>query len=124
MLPLFILAASLAFGPTIIDLSLQIDESARESLRRAPETDVTATMTSHSAGDDEKYAVTVHVKGQLGSSRPVDDKPAFKIKLAGGRQFLGLDHLTLNNMVQDPTMLHEALGYAVYAAMGVTVPNS
>jgi hypothetical protein len=36
---------------------------------------------------------------------------------------LGLENLTLNNMVQDPTMLHEVLGYRMYADAGVAVPD-
>jgi hypothetical protein len=119
-----VVALSLAFGPTILDLSLQLDDSARQSLTRTPNEEVPATLTFHDAGREQTYAVTVHVKGQLGSARPIDDKPAFKIKLAKGERWLGLEHLTLNNMVQDPTMLHEALGYQVYAAAGVAVPNT
>ena len=115
-------ALSLAFGPTILDISLQLDVGARQSLTRTPDEDVPATMTSHDAGREQTYVVAIHVKGQLGSARPVDDKPAFKIKLAKGERFLGLERLTLNNMVQDPTMLHEALGYQVYSAAGVAVP--
>lgn len=124
MFPAVAVALSLAFGPTIIDISLQLDDGARQSLSRTPGEDVPATMTSYDAGREQTYAVVVHVKGQLGSARPVDDKPAFKIKLAKGERFLGLERLTLNNMVQDPTMVHEALGYQVYGAAGVAVPNT
>ena len=124
MLATLVTTLSLAFGPTILDLSLHIDDAARQSLLTSPDTDAAATLTCRTEGGDTTYAVTIHVKGQLGSARSVDDKPAFKIKLAKGEQFLGLERLTLNNMVQDPTMLHEALGYQVYAAAGVTVPNS
>ena len=119
-----LLAISLAFGPQIIDLSLQIDENARQSLESAPDADVRATLTSRQDGVDKCYAVTVHVKGQKGSARPLDDKPALKVKFTKGERFLGLEHLTLNNMVQDPTMLHEALGYQVYEAAGVPVPKT
>ena len=124
MLAAVVAAVSMAFGPTILDLSLQLGDSARQSLKSTPDQDVPATLTLRDGGRDQAFAVTVHVKGQLGSARPVDDKPAFKIKLAKGERFLGLEHLTLNNMVQDPTMLHEALGYQVYAAAGVAVPNT
>lgn len=115
---------STAFGPRIIDLSLHIDDAAKQSLQAAPDTDIPATMTCRTIRGDKVYDVMVHVKGQRGSARPFDDKPAFKIKLGKGERFLGLERLTLNNMVQDPTMLHEALGYQVYAAAGVTVPNT
>ena len=124
MLAELLMATSLFFGPKIVDLSLELDDSSRQSLKSAPENGVPATLTYRDAGREQTYAVTVHVKGQLGSARPIDDKPAFKIKLAKGERLLGLEHLTLNNMVQDPTMLHEALGYQVYAAAGVAVPRT
>jgi hypothetical protein len=76
------------------------------------------------SGADTSYDVTIHIKGQKGSARPFDDKPAFKVKLDKADRFFGLDHLTLNNMVQDPTMVHEALGYQVYEAAGVRVPRA
>jgi spore coat protein CotH len=46
------------------------------------------------------------------------------VKLDKADRFFGLDRLTLNNMVQDPTMVHEALGYQVYEAAGVRVPRT
>jgi hypothetical protein len=113
------------FGPKIVDLSLRVDDAATQSLHATPDIAVPATMTFRTIGDgDQLYEVMVHVKGQLGSARPFDDKPAFKISLGKGERFFGLERLTLNNMVQDPTMLHEALGYQVYAAAGVPVPDT
>ena len=46
------------------------------------------------------------------------------MKLGKDDRFFGLEQLTLNNMVQDPTMMHEALGYQVYEAAGVRVPST
>jgi len=122
MLSSLFLAVSLAFGTHIVDLALTIDEAARQSLQRDRDDDVPATLTS--VADGRRYSVALHVKGQLGSARAVDDKPAFKIKLRNDERLLGLERLTLNNMVQDPSMLHEALGYQVYAAAGVLVPEA
>jgi spore coat protein CotH len=121
---LLLLVASFAFGPQIVDLSLQLDTAARDSLRRAPETDVPATLIFREDGIERRNPVTVHVKGQLGSARSIDDKPAFKITCGNGMPCLGLQHLTLNNMVQDATMMHESLGYQVYEAAGVPVPRA
>src|SRR3954468_23108831 len=104
MFPVVLFALSPAFGPQIIDLSLQLDDSARQSLRNAPDTDVPATLTYQNAGRGQRFAGTLPAKGQKGSARPIDEKPAFKIKLARGERLLGLEHLTLNNMVQDATM--------------------
>jgi spore coat protein CotH len=66
----------------------------------------------------------VRLKGQLGSKRAFNEKPAFKIDVEKGQDVLGFDNLTLNNMVQDSTMLHETLGYRVYADAGVPVPET
>ena len=116
---------SRAFGVKIIDISLSVDEPAKQSLAAAPDTGVHGTMRVGGVdGTDERYDVTLHIKGGEGSKRPLDAKPAFKVKLEKGRQFFGLEQLTLNNMVQDKTMVHEALGYQVYEAAGVKVPAS
>jgi CotH kinase protein/Ricin-type beta-trefoil lectin domain len=111
--------------PGIVDIALQIDDAARQSLQAARETDAPATLRlGTAAGGDTVFDVMIHVKGQRGSARTLDEKPAFKIRTRKGQRPLGLEHLTLNNMVQDPTMLHEALGYQVYAAAGVPVPEA
>ena len=113
------------FGPKIVDIALHIDDAARRSLQGARETDAPATLRFGTGVDtDAAFDVMIHVKGQRGSARTLDQKPAFKIKTRKGQRPLGLEHLTLNNMVQDPTMLHEALGYQVYAAAGVPVPEA
>src|ERR1044072_8850743 len=111
MIPVLLLAASVAFGPHILDLSLQMDDAAISSLKREPQTEVPATLLFREDGVERQIAVLIHIKGQLGSARSIDDKPAFKITCAAGRQFLGLEHLTLNNMMQEPTMWPESRGY-------------
>jgi hypothetical protein len=116
---------TLAFGPKIIDIALTFDDAAQQSLVGAPDTGVPATMTFRDAsGADKTSDVQIHIKGQTGSRRPLDGKPAFKVKFGKDDRFFGLEHLTLNNMVQDATMVHEALGYLVYEAAGVKVPST
>ena len=49
--------------------------------------------------------VSIHLKGSLGSFRPVSDKPALTLnfdKLAEKQRFHGLQKISLNNSVQDP----------------------
>jgi len=112
-------AASPAFGDTLIDVSLRFTETARQSLGVSPDTDVPAEMSFADAdGRARAFDVSVHIKGGAGSKRSLRSKPAFKVKLHHGDRFYGLEHLTFNNMVQDATLLHEALGYQVYAAAG------
>ena len=73
----------------------------------------------------QKNSVGVRLKGGWGSFRNLDQKAAFKIKtnFVKGENFFGLKKITLNNMVQDPSMLHEATVYRLYRAMGVAAPR-
>lgn len=66
------------------------------------------------------YDVTVKIKG-LASVQGFDKKPSLRIDF--DKAFCGLKNLTLNNMVQDDTLVNEALAYKMYATMGVTVPR-
>jgi len=114
-----------AFGAKILDIALTLDAQAKQSLAASPETGVPGQLSFKDAsGSDKTYDVTIRIKGQKGSKRPIHDKPAFKIKLGKGDRLFGLEQLTLNNMVQDRTMLHEALGYQLYEAAGVKVPST
>jgi hypothetical protein len=73
----------------------------------------------------QNNSVGVRLKGGWGSFRNLDQKAAFKIKtnFVKGQNFFGLKKITLNNMVQDPSMLHEATVYRLYRAMGVAAPR-
>lgn len=77
-------------------------------------------------GTSQAYQVGVHLKGGWGSRRPLDQKAGFKIKMnysVSGQNYYGITKFTLNNMVQDGTMLHEALSYRLFRAMGVAAPR-
>jgi hypothetical protein len=116
---------SAVFGAKIIDVDLTFDKAALQSLLIRPTADVPAKMTvTDIGGATEAYDVKVRSKGRLGSVRSLQRKPAFKVKLVNDARSYGLEHLTLNNMVQDQTMLHEALAYEVYEAAGVPVPTT
>lgn len=71
--------------------------------------------------------VAVHLKGAAGSFRPIDDRPAFTLnfdKFAKGQKFHGLQKLSLNNSVQDPTLVNEKICREMYEAAGVPVPRA
>lgn len=62
-----------------------------------------------------------------GNNEPLgarDGKPSFKLRFDanGGKKFLGLSRLTLNNGVQDPSGVRERLAYRALRAMGVAAP--
>ena len=116
---------SVAFGPKIIDIALAFSDTARQSLTEESDTAVPAQMSfTDDAGTYRTYDVKVHIKGGTGSRRSIGSKPSFKVDIAGDNRFFGLEHLTLNNMVQDATMLHEALGYQVYEAAGAKAAST
>jgi hypothetical protein len=71
--------------------------------------------------------VGIRLKGGVGSFRPLPDgKSAFKVKFSfvKGQKFLGLKKLTLNNMVQDESMLGESLSYRAFRALDVPAPRT
>jgi len=69
--------------------------------------------------------VSLHLKGSMGSFRPFDDKPALTLnfsKQARGQSFHGFSKISLNNSVQDPTYLSEALCRELFTSAGVPAP--
>src|SRR5258706_14055521 len=72
--------------------------------------------------------VGVHLKGAAGSFRAVDaDKPAFTLnfdKFTGHQNFHGMHKVALNNSVQDPTYMTEALCSDLFLAAGVPTPRT
>lgn len=77
-------------------------------------------------GPSEKLDVGLRLKGGLGSWRTLDQKAGFKVKInfaVKGQRLYGIKKFTFNNMVQDPSMLHEAVTYRLFRAMGVPAPR-
>ena len=94
-----------------------------ESLRRQAREFVPATV---SAGTTVYSNVAVHLKGAVGSFRPLDDKPGFTLdfcRLLAGRRFHGLRRIHLNNSVEDPSYVNEKLGSELFGAAGVPAPR-
>jgi CotH kinase protein len=65
--------------------------------------------------------VGIRLKGGHGSGRPIKTgKSGLKIRFdefVKGQFFFGLKRLTLNNMIQDPSMVHETLSYELFRAL-------
>jgi len=80
-------------------------------------------------GDDPTDEIVVHdvgirLKG-MASFQDLGGKAAFKVKFdefVDGQRLLGLRRLTLNNMIQDPSMVRERLGYLLFRRAGVPAP--
>jgi hypothetical protein len=107
---------------TIPTFHIELDDESYQKLKKEPRELVRGSFRF---GDQTLKDVGIRLKGHR-SMRPIDDKPSFKIrfdKYVDGQRFLGQRHLVLNNMVEDPTMMREILGYRLYRAMGVPAPD-
>ena len=85
---------------------------------------MTATVNGKVYGP---LAVGVHLKGAWGSWRDINGKSGFKVKINfvdKNARFFGVSKLTLNNMVQDPSFLHETMSYRIFRAMGIAAPRT
>ena len=116
--------AELLFDPgAVVEIDLGLAPGARADLEAKPDEYVPAVFTLSAAGQNYgPYEVGFRLKGSAGSFRPLTKKAAFKIKFdefVDDQTLLGLERLTLNNMVQDPSMVHETLAYDVFRALGV-----
>ena len=119
-----------------IDLDLpqaSVDELEVHPLDEYVQGFLTLTPTAGTPGTEatpliEDMEVGIRLKGSAsGSFRKLEDgKAAFKIKcnFVSGKKCLGLKKMTLNNMVQDPSMLHERLAYPAFRAAGVPSPRT
>jgi len=125
------------FQPYAIEvIDLQLPQASIETLEAEPEENYVEATFSMAESDgtpdgvgpfSTPITVGVRLKGGNGSFRELkDEKAAFKIKFnqVKGQKFLGLKKLTLNNMVQDPSMLHETMTYETFRALGVPVPRT
>lgn len=67
--------------------------------------------------------VGIRLKGGAGSESPVKTgKSGFKVRFdefVDDQLFFGIKRLTLNNMIQDPSMVHETLTYGLFHDLGL-----
>jgi spore coat protein H len=71
--------------------------------------------------------VAVHMKGRAGSFRPIDSEPSLTLnfdKHVKGQTFHGLERISLNNSVQDRSLLNEQISRELFASVGVPVPRA
>jgi hypothetical protein len=71
--------------------------------------------------------VSVHLKGGVGSYRPIDDNPGLTLEFAKdapGQTFHGLKKLSLNNSVQDRTFLSEKICRDLFNLAGSPAPRA
>ena len=128
----------------VLDISIEIDRDDWDTLRHQTRTleDVFAEIEEYGLSrpfsdiytwfaatvtvDGETHAdVGVRKKGFVGSQS--DTKPSLKLrfdKYTDGQSLGGvMERMTLNNSVQDPSMVNTCLSYRVFAAAGSPAPR-
>ncbi len=112
----------------VIELSLQ--QKDREKLEADSDKYVAAKFslaeTDGTPDGVEAFSTPLNIKMKLkgsASRRPLSGKSAFKIKFEEA-SFRGLRTMTLNSMVEDPSMIHETLAYTVFRGAGVPAPRT
>ena len=97
----------------ILRFDLYLSDAAYQTLSDDRDAEVEGSLGYEGAYLPE---VTIRIKGGLGSKRSLNQKAAFKVDLnalAPGTTLRGLEKLTLNNMVQDPSGVHELVAYTL-----------
>ncbi len=124
---------SLFTNDSVLAIEIEISNKAMATLRQyewhrgtkpSDRTPVSATVRE---GANVFTNVALHLKGSVGSFRPVDDKPGFTLhfdKSAKGQRFHGLQKLSLNNSVQDPSYITDKLCSEVFEKAGVPAPRA
>lgn len=112
---------------TVWVVDLRLPQTSVEALEADPEGAYQPGTFSVAASDgtpggvgpfSAPQAMEIRLKGSA-SFRDLSEKAAFKIKFPKTGPFLGLRKLTLNNMVEDPSMTHETLSYTLHRGLGV-----
>jgi len=111
----------------IHEFRLTIDQTNWDLLETSETFVHPKAIASMSFDGGEFPLVEVNLKGGYGSFRSDLDsqKAGFKIDLNkyDSHRWRGLKKLTLNNMVQDPTFVHEYLTYFLYRQAGLPAPR-
>lgn len=123
-------AASIYDPSKVVLVDLKLSGEAEAKLEAKPDEYVKGTFSMSQTADGtpageettliSERPVEVRLKGSIGGSfRKLSEKPGLKLKFKAANAVLGLRKMTLNNMVQDPSMVHETLAYASFRAAGV-----
>ncbi|NLH47105.1 MAG: hypothetical protein GX444_00730 [Myxococcales bacterium] len=116
-------SSSTFFNPlTINTVRITLSDGAVTSLTNEPYEFVEGQIQVVS-GEVTSDLLTVGVRLKSGESfQPITGKAAFKIKIneydTTARLF-GLKGFSLNNMIDDPTMMHETLAYTIFRGIGI-----
>jgi hypothetical protein len=121
-------AAPLFKGDAIPEFRITLPPGSINILNTNPKVYVQGDLEVHFNSDVTLLkTIGVRLKGNYGSFRTLDQKAAFLLNFdhfTEGQELFGLEKLALNNMVQDPSMIHERLSYRLFREGGVPAPRS
>ena len=103
-----------------------LEEHAREQLTSSPREYVPAELELVDRDTTERMQVGLRLKGEA-SFRTLDGKAAFRIKIdeyTHKQRLRGRRALTLNNMLQDHSLVAERLAYEVFRELGAPAPRA
>lgn len=103
----------------VLQVNVTLPPDSVASLTAEPTLDVPASLEIDGRGHRR---VSVRIKGGWGSARELSDKPALRFNIdryVDGQRFAGMETITFNNMVQDPSYLHETIVYGLMRRAGV-----
>jgi len=105
----------------VCELHLEVASAGFEALKKESRRFVEATVRE---GSNTYTKVGVHLKGNS-TLRPIDgDKPSLTLKFnlnTAGQRFHGLNKISLNNSLHDPSYINEELCGGLFRALGVPV---
>ena len=103
-------------------IDIQLDAADLDALRADRLTYVEAGVIMPEGHYDR---VGVRLKAYVGSSRTIDQKCGFKIDFNRyeSNTWHGIETLTLNNLVQDNSYIHEMTTYRLVMEMGIPAPR-
>lgn len=113
-----------------VEIDLTVDAAGLAALAIDPREYVAGTfsVTTADGATTDPIAIGVALKGSIGGSFvDLTGKSAFKLKfdfVDGDTRFLGLQGLKLNNMLEDPSQLREAVAYVALGELGIPAPRS
>jgi hypothetical protein len=114
-------------APFRIDLTLsaEAEASLRDGATEFAYVDGVFRLSGNGL-DEPPLTVGLRKKGKVGSRRGFDQKMAWKIdfdRVIPDQKYRRISKLNLNNMVQDPSTIHEYMAYRVIADAGLPTPR-
>jgi uncharacterized protein YceK len=125
--------AAVLYNPaTVWVIHLTLPKASEEKLEADPEgeyqpAEFSIAETTGTPGSEKTFTTPVKTELRLKGStsfETLSGKAAFKLKFKKGERPFGLKKMTLNNMVQDQSMVHETLSYEAAREAGVPAPRT